>query len=132
MRSVRTFRVNALLLALVAGGYVLSRRRTTTPEPVNPLQPTNYRPPAPPPPVTVPTPAGWVHLGKVPHAVAVFAKGVFDAKVKPTAPPPYGYFEQRTIDGTEYAAIIEPHYDNHVSEDFRWHPGFSILGRASQ
>jgi len=130
MRSRLPFGVNPILLALGAGGYVLLTRTKPTPEPTSPMQPTNYRVPAPPPPVTVPIPAGWVHLSKVPHAVQLFAAEVLK-QVKPTAPPPYGYFEQRTIDGTDYAAIIEPHYDNHVSEDFRWHPGVSILGKAT-
>jgi hypothetical protein len=137
MRPHWPFRVNPLLLALGAGGYVLLRRTKQTPTPgtptpgtANPVQPINYRPPVPPPPVNVPTPAGWVHLSKVPHAVQLFAAQVLKDHVKPTAPPPYGYFEPRTIDGTDYAAIIEPHWDNHVSEDFKWHPGVSILGKS--
>jgi hypothetical protein len=87
--------------------------------------PADFRPP--PPPVNVPTPVGWEHLpdSKSSPDIVKFAQGVL------AGGHPYGYFEETTINGHQYAAIVEPHWDNHVSANYKWHPGVSILKRSS-
>lgn len=82
----------------------------------------------PAPPVVIKLPAGWDYLPQkqVTTPIINFANKVLHDNGKN-----YGFFEQTTIDGTVVGAIVEPHYDNHVSSNLKWHPGVSILHKVT-
>lgn len=82
----------------------------------------------PPPPTVVPMPTGWNYL---PQKLATPAVVTFAQKVLRENGNHYGYFEQTTIGANLIGAIVEPHYDNHVSANLKWHPGVSILQKVT-
>ena|SRR5208337_1098566 len=117
---------------LAAGAYMVTKRRIVpqSESSGSGAMPAGYRPP--PPPVKVPLPVGWVHMAdrNVNPEIVAFAQSILKEMVEDPSSRPYGYFREITINGKPYAAIVEPHYDNHVSANYKWHPGVSILRKG--
>ena len=82
----------------------------------------------PAPPVVVKMPVGWTYLPQHQSTPDIVK---FAQKVLKENGSNYGFFEQTTIGGKDVAAIVEPHYDNHVSSNMKWHPGVSILQKVT-
>lgn len=111
-------------VAVAVGGYVLLTLGKRGPVKDTGIIPVGFR--APPPPVVVPLPMGFARFPQSQSSptIAAFARQVLNEN------QPYGYFETTTINGTEYGALVEPHWDNHVSANYKWHPGVSVLRRV--
>lgn len=79
----------------------------------------------PPPPAVLPGLSGWKYTARSSPGITSLAVGLLGAS--------YGTTKEVTIDGIDYLARVEPHYDNHPhgwTGPPYWHTGVSVYERA--
>lgn len=79
----------------------------------------------PPPPTHLGSLPGWRLATDVTPAVTAFASSVLRSGLA------YGETLVRTIDGRQYLARVEPHYDDHAGGGVRWHRGVTVYEKAT-